>query len=199
MSYWQLMRGLACLGVAALLLAGCSGAQGDDGKKALLIIQEHFNASEYGEPRAMLEEMGATVAVAASSLDELTAYAGEAKAQPDVLLTDVRGADYDVIVFVGGYPYSPDDPEMHRIAQEAVAGGKLVAGICNGVITLAKAGVLEGKQVTSLAYHPASELEGGGAVLVSGAVVRDGLIITGDGPSASQEFAEAIVVALNEQ
>ena len=198
MSYWQLMRGLACLGVAALLLAGCSGAQGDDGKKALLIIQEHFNASEYGEPRAMLEEMGATVAVAASSLDELTAYAGEAKAQPDVLLTDVRGADYDVIVFVGGYPYSPDDPEMHRIAQEAVAGGKLVAGICNGVITMGRAGVLDGKQVTSLYHHPASELDGTGAILVFADVERDGLIISGNGPGASQEFGQAIVQALGE-
>ena len=198
MSHSRLVGEIACLSLIVLLMAGCGGTQNSGGKKALLVIQESFNASEYGEPRAKLVDMGATVTVASSTLDELTAYAGEAKAQPDVLLGDVRGADYDVVVFVGGYPYSPDDPEMHRIAQEAVAEGKLVAGICNGVITLAKAGVLEGKQVTALVYHPAAELEGRGAILVSGAVVRDGLIITGDGPSASREFAQAIVTALEE-
>jgi protease I len=198
MSHWQLVKGLTCLGVTTLLLAGCGGAQGSGSKKVLLIIQEHFNASEYSEPRAMLEEVGAIVAVASSTLDVVTAYAGEAKAQPDVLLGNVHAADYAAIIFVGGYPYNPDDPKMHRIAQEAVAEDKLVAGICNGVITLAKAGVLEGKRVTALIYHPALELEEGGAILVNDAVARDGLIITGNGPLASRQFAEAIVTALEE-
>ena len=99
---------------------------------------------------------------------------------------------------MGGYPYDPDVPEMHRVVQEAIAEGKLVAGICNGVITLANAGVLEGKRVTTLAYQPASVLEEAGAILTDAPVERDGLIITGNGPEASGQFGEAIVAALEE-
>ena len=167
-------------------------------KRALLVIQEHFNASEYGEPRTLLEEAGVVVSVAASSMDVVTAYAQEAEAQPDILLSQVQAADYEVIVFVGGYPYDPEDPEMHRIAQDAVAEGRFVAGICNGVITMGQAGVLDGKRVTSLYYHPASELDGTGAILVFADVERDGLIISGNGPGASHEFGQAIVQALGE-
>lgn len=169
-----------------------------DDKQVLFIIQEHFNASEYGDPRTLLEERGWNAIVASSSLDMVTAYGQAATAQPDILLNDVHAVDYDAIVFVGGYPYDPDVPEMHRIAQEAVAEGKLVAGICNGVIAMANAGILEGKQVTTLIYHPDSKLESKGAILTEATVERDGLIITGNGPDASASFGEAIVAALEE-
>jgi len=146
----------------------------------------------------LLEEKGVAVIVAASSSATVTSYEGWTQVQPDILLNDVDAADYDVIVFVGGYPYSPSDSTAQRIARAAVAEGKLVAGICNGVITMAKAGVLEGKRVTALTYHPALELENEGAVLTDAAVERDGLIITGNGPGASGEFGEAIAAALEE-
>jgi putative intracellular protease/amidase len=167
-------------------------------RRALFVIQEHFNTSEYGEPRAILEGTGATITVAAASLDSVKSYANVKEVQPDILVSNAHAADYDVIVLVGGYPYDPDDPEAHRLAQEAAAGGKLLAGICNGVIAMAKAGVLENKQVTSLTYHPASLLEAGGAVPTDATVKRDGLIISGNGPGASQEFGEAIAAALKE-
>jgi putative intracellular protease/amidase len=164
----------------------------------LFVIQGHFNASEYGEPRAILEEMGVAITVAASSLNPVSSYENKKKVQPDVLVSDAKAADYDVIVLVGGYPYNPDNPEAHRLAQEAAADGKLLAGICNAVIAMAKAGVLENKQVTNLTYHPASLLEEGGAIPTAGSVKRDGLIITGNGPAASIEFGEAIAEALKE-
>jgi protease I len=168
------------------------------GKQVLLVIQEHFNATEYGVPRNLVELRGATTVVAAPSLDRVTAYAAAAQVQPDIMWSDVQAADYDMIVFVGGYPYDDDDPEMHRIAQEAVAGGKMVAGICNGVITMAKAGVLKGKKVTLLLNHSDKELKEGGAIVMKKAVQRDGLVITANGPDASRKFAETIVAALEE-
>jgi len=206
------------LTLAVLLLAGCGGALAGltatstpvpptatptpvptlSDKQVLLVIQERFNESEYGRPRAMLEKKGAVVTVASLSLDVVKSYTGGKRVRPDVLLSDVRAAGYDAIVFVGGYPYDPDVPEMHRVAQEAVAEGKLAAGICNGVITLAKAGVLEDKRVTALPDQPASVLEETGAILTGALVERDGLIITGNGPEASSRFGEAIVEALEE-
>ena len=116
--------------------------------------------------------------------------------QPDVVLGDVDAADYDAIVFVGGYEYNRDDPEAQRIAQEAAAEGRLLAAICIAPITLAKAGVVEGKRVTASMGH--NELREAGAVISSDDVERDGLIITANGPAASQEFGEAIAAALEE-
>ena len=118
--------------------------------------------------------------------------------EPDILLGDVSAADYDVIVFVGGYPYDTDDPETHRIAQEAVAEGKLVAGICNAAIALAKAGGLKGKRATGSVYYPASMIEEEGASHTGALVERDGLSITANGPDASRRFGEAIAAALEE-
>jgi len=226
MSYQQLLSPTFLLSLVALLLVGCSGMQAKPtatptpmptptpnpptptpvpptptpsaGKQALFIIQKHFNASEYGEPRAALESEGAVVTVAASSLETMIAYSRQMEVQPDMLLSDANAADYDVVVFVGGYPYDTNVQEAHRIAQEAVAEGKLVAGICNGVIAMANAGILEGKSVTALVYHPDSELESKGAILTDAAVERDGLIISGNGPDASTSFGKAIVAALAE-
>jgi putative intracellular protease/amidase len=146
----------------------------------------------------MLEERGVVITVAAPSSGIVKSYGEQIELEPDLLLGDVRAADYDIIVFVGGYPYDEDDAETQRIAREAVDEGKVVAAICNAVIALAKAGVLEGKQVTSLQYHSASALESKGATLTDADVERDGLIITGSGPGASRDFAEAIGAALGE-
>ncbi len=167
-------------------------------QRALFILQEHFNDSEYGEPRTTLEEKGIAVIVASAPLDTVTSYEGWTKVQPDILLSEVRAADYDIIVFVGGYPYNANGAQAHRIAQETVAEGKFVAGICNGVIAMARAGILDGKRVTALTYHPASELEEEGAILTSDTVERDGIIITGNGPAASSQFGEAIAAAMEE-
>jgi putative intracellular protease/amidase len=166
-------------------------------KRALFVLQEHFNPSEYREPRTILEEKEIVITVAAPSRGTTKSYGGQIELEPDLVLGDVQTADYDIIVFVGGYPYDEDDTETQRIAREAVAENKVVAAICNAVIALAKAGVLEGKRVTSLQYHPASALESEGATLIDTDVERDGLIITGSGPGASLEFAKAIGAALD--
>ena len=138
------------------------------------------------------------ITIAAPSSDVIKSYGGQIELEADLLLSDVRAADYDIIVFVGGYPYDEDNAETQRIAQEAMAENKVMAAICNAVIALAKAGVLEGKRVTSLQYHSAVALENGGATPTDADVERDDLIITGNGPGASREFAEAIGAALDE-
>ncbi|MBN1813263.1 MAG: DJ-1/PfpI family protein [Anaerolineae bacterium] len=170
-------------------------------KHALLIIQEHFNASEYDAPRTLLETKGATVIVAAPSPGPLTAYEGNMTVEPDIVLGDVEVTDHDVIVFVGGWPYDSDIPEMQRIAREAVAEDKLVAAICTSLPVLAKADVVEGVRIPLPAHLPTAvqELEEAGAVLVQGTQVeRDGRFITGRDPASSFEFGEAIVAALGE-
>ena len=206
-----LLQQVVCLIVVALLLAGCSGIQveptatptstprfddkGLNDKRVLFVIYSRFEESEYGIPRAILEDKGAVITVASSSSDVLAGHQGM-EVKPDVVLNDVHAADYDAIVFIGGYGYNVDDPEAQRIAQEAVTEGKLLAAICIAPITLAKAGVVDGKRVTASAWF--SELKEAGAIISATYIERDGLIITADGPIAAREFGEAIAAALDE-
>lgn len=221
MNRQQLLQQMACLGLVALLLVGCGGVQVEptatvtpvpptptpipptptpmtrlDGKRALFVIYDGFEDNEYGIPRAILEDLGAIVTVASLSSDVVTGV-NRTEVQPDVLLGDVRGGDYDAIVFVGGLRYKRDDPEAQGIAQEAIAEGKVVAAICIAPITLAKAGVLEGKRVTA-ARSIELKLEKVGAIFTGVSVERDGLIITAKGPLDAHQFGEAIAAALGE-
>jgi protease I len=116
--------------------------------------------------------------------------------QPDLLLGDAHGGDYDAIVFVGGSGYDVDDSEAQRIAQEAVAEGKVVAAICIAPITLARAGVVEGKRMT-VAMHP-YELEEAGAIYTGAGFEQDGLIITSNSPGGARRVGEAVATALAE-
>ena len=98
------------------------------------------------------------------------------------ILGDVYGGDYDAIVYLGGMQYEIDNLDAQRIAQEAVAEGKVVAAICIAPITLARAGLVEA----------------GATVLTGASVERDGLIITADVPRRSHKFGETIAAALGE-
>lgn len=168
----------------------------------MIIAPEGFADPEYNEPRAVFDGRGFEVIVASAALDTATGASGT-EVQPDILVGDIVVADYDAIVFIGGGGCEVywDDPEAHRVAQEAVAEKKLLAAICAAPVTLAKAGVLEGKEAT--VYDGGwkdgiAALEAGGATYVNATVVRDGLIITANGPPASKEFGEAIAGALKE-
>lgn len=164
-------------------------------KQALFIIYAQFEETEYSKPRTILQDAGVIVTVASTSLDAVTGNVGT-RVKPDIVLSEVHGADYDAVVFIGGYGYVEDDPEAQRIAQEAAAEGKVLAAICRAPITLAKAGLLKGKRATS-SMDPGI-LKSKGAIPVYDDVVRDGLVITANDPAAAQNFGETIVAALQE-
>ena len=164
-------------------------------KQALFVIYSQFEETEYGKPRTVLEDAGILITVASTSQNIVTGHLGMS-VKPDVALSEVNGADYDAVVLIGGYGYVKDDPEASRIVKEAAAAGKVLAAICVAPITLAKAGLLKDKQATS-SMDPWF-LKSEGAIFVNDNVVRDGLIITANGPAAAQGFGETIVAALQE-
>lgn len=167
------------------------------GKKILMIIaKSKFRDEEYLEPRKVLESADASITVASSSRDTAIGMLG-AKVKPDVLLDDVKEADYDGIVFVGGGGASEyfNSPAAHNLAQRFFSRGKLTAAICIAPATLANAGVLAGKKATSF---PSSLpiLKAKGAVLSGENVVVDGNIVTAVGPEAAKSFGEKLVEVL---
>jgi protease I len=167
------------------------------GKKVLMVIAKNkFRDEEYQEPRQVLESEGASVTVASSSRDIAIGMLG-AKVKPDVLLDDVKEADYDGIVFVGGGGAAEyfDSHVAHKLAQIFSSRGKLTAAICIAPATLANAGVLAGKKATAF---PSSLpiLKAKGAVLSKENVVVDGNIVTAVGPEAAKSFGEKLVEVL---
>lgn len=165
-------------------------------KVVMIIAPKDFRDEELLKPKELLESRGAKVTVACSSLEEATGMLG-AKVKPDVLLNDVKAEDFNAIVFVGGVGAKEywDDPTAQALAKEAVARGKVVAAICLAPVTLANAGVLEGRQATVWASER-ERIVAKGASYRDAALVRDGQILTSNGPEAAEEFGQGIASAL---
>lgn len=169
-------------------------------KRVLMVIaHEDFRDEEYSEPRGIFEGQGMQVTVASSSLEPAKGSLG-LEVKPDLLLEQANVADYDAIIFVGGVGSVEywHDENAHFIAQRAVNSDKVLAAICIAPVTLANAGVLEGKQATVWSSR-IQEITEKGAQYVDAPVVRDGNIVTASGPKAAGSFAQTIVQALGEQ
>ena len=171
------------------------------GKKiAMIIASKQFRDEEYQKPKALFEKEGAKVVTASSALNEVTGMFG-AKAKPTMDFKDIKVEDYDAIVFVGGMGASEywDNPTAHEIAKTAVEKGKVLSAICIAPVTLANAGVLEGKRGTvwtDQAGDIKKKFTSKGVNYTGKAVEVDGKIITGNGPEAAEEFGKAVIKAL---
>ena len=71
----------------------------------------------------------------------------------------------------------------------------MVAAICIAPSTLANAGLLEGKRVTSFASEK-QNIESKGATYTGGMLEMDGKIITANGPQAARAFGKKIAELL---
>ena len=168
-----------------------------NGKKVLMVIAStNFRDEEYSYPRKALEDAGARVTVACSSLNTAKGKLG-LEVKPDILISNVKEIDYDGIVFVGGGGSKEyfDSPIAHKLAQNFYSKGKLTSAICIAPAILANAGLLKDKKATSF---PSSgeTLKAKGAVFTGSGVESDGKIVTGSGPEAAKKFGEKLVEVL---
>ncbi|MBZ5552986.1 MAG: DJ-1/PfpI family protein [Acidobacteriia bacterium] len=165
----------------------------------MVIAPDQFRDEELLVPRQILEAAGATVKVASRSKMECTGMLG-AKVKPELLISEVKMAEFDAIVVVGGMgspEYLWGDRLLHALLVEAQASGKTTAAICLSGAVLARAGVLTGRRAT--VYQTADsmkEFEKGGVVYTGEPVTVDGNLVTGENPDAARAFGEAIVAKL---
>jgi len=188
----------------ALTLLSCSRSkQGGEvskdlaGKRVVMIIAHNgFRDEELMEPKEILEGEGAEVVVASSSLDEAHGMKG-ATVKPDILLDDIDVSKFDAVIFVGGVGASEywNNPKAHQIAKEALDSGKVVTAICIAPVTLANAGILKGKKATVFPSER-EKLRAAGAIYTGRDVEEDGMIVTGNGPSAARKFGQTIAEKL---
>lgn len=116
--------------------------------------------------------------------------------KPDILISKINIDNYDAIVFVGGGGAKEyfNDSIAHKIVKESIAKGKVLAAICIAPNILANAGVLKDKKPTC--FYPKNIIEKG-AIYSGKTVEQDGKIITAEDPHVAQDFAKAIIAAVN--
>jgi protease I len=166
------------------------------GRAVLAVVSpKEFRDEELFEPRAALEARGARVVVASAGRARASGMLG-GHVDPALALEDCRAADWDAILIVGGIgaPHALwGSAPLHALVREMYAQGKIVAAICLSGAVLANAGVLEGKRATVFRTDRSlAALRAGGAIYVAEPVVRDGQVITAEGPAAAKRFAAAI-------
>jgi 4-methyl-5(b-hydroxyethyl)-thiazole monophosphate biosynthesis len=114
------------------------------------------------------------------------------KVTPDISIDDVKA--YDALVLPGGNPGYINlerDERVIALIRKAHSDGKLIGAICAAPHVLGKAGIMGG--VTATCY-PGVEIEG--AKRVEEPVVRQGSIITSQGPGTAMAFALDLVEVL---
>jgi len=117
---------------------------------------------------------------------------------PDRSLDEAIAEEFDMVVLPGGQPGATNlenDPRVISLLRDMAADGKFAAAICAAPKVLAVAGVLDGKAATGF---PGSVDAGmfPKVRLQSGAVVRDGKIVTSRGPGTAMDFALTLIELL---
>ncbi|MBI3618425.1 DJ-1/PfpI family protein, partial [Candidatus Peregrinibacteria bacterium] len=159
--------------------------------------QNGFQDIELEGTRRGLLDAGFDIALASHDASECIGKFG-AKERAKLSLRDVHVKDFDRIAFIGGPGARTliDSKNAHRIARETVEAKKPLGAICIAPMILASAGVLRGKHATVWNEDggQAGFLRAQGAVYEARSVVRDGLILTANGPAASEEFGHAFAM-----
>lgn len=164
-----------------------------------VIAKHNFRDEEYEEPRKTVESEGAQITVASSSTNEARGMFG-LKVTPDILLQDVRVEDYHAVFFVGGSGAAEywNNPAAHDLARAFYNMRKITSAISTAPVTLANAGLLNGRRATVYPSYM-TDLKSGGAKYTAMPVEIDGRLITADGPESAKDFGRKLVEALKNQ
>ena len=108
--------------------------------------------------------------------------------------TDISSGD--MLILPGGMPGAANlnaHAGLKNALEQYATSGKKIAAICAAPLVLGGLGLLQGKKATA---YPGYESTLKGATYVNSPVVKDGNIITGQGPGFALQFGLAIVEEL---
>jgi protease I len=167
------------------------------GKKVVMVIApQQFRDEELLMPKKILEEKGVQVFIASKGTKQAYGMI-EAKVNVDLDVGEIKVEDFDGIVFVGGTGARLyfNDLQALNLVKKAVNHGKIVGAICIAPTILANAGILRGVRCTAFSTER-SVLKKEGAAFINNSVVKDGKIITAQGPMAATAFGQQLALAL---
>lgn len=126
------------------------------------------------------------------------------KVEPDIFYSEVNPIDYQALVLPGGfYSYGFDeafDTKIHKLAETVHDNGGYIATMCVGILPIADAGLLNGKEATTYPYSRNHDnighLKNNGVKVVKEPVVIDDRIISCSGPGSSLDVAFLLMECL---
>jgi protease I len=165
---------------------------------AFLVASEGIEQVELTEPWAAVEEAGGTPKLLSVESGQVQAFNHLDRADTftvDAVVADADPTSYDGLVLPGGVA-NPDalrtDDDAVAFVREFVESDRPVAAICHAPWTLAEAGVLRGRRLTSWPSLQ-TDLRNAGAEWVDEEVVVDGHLVTSRKPDDLPAFNEAMV------
>ncbi len=164
-------------------------------KSVLVIIAPGFEELEAVAVIDILRRAGLEV-VSAGTVSGPIRSARNVVILPDKLLDEVAEEAFDLIVMPGGLDGTENlarDRRVVKMLQEQLASGRPVGAICAAPTVLDRHGLAPGKTITC---HPTCRDAIQGARLSEDRVVRDGLLVTSQGPGTAIEFALKLVELL---
>lgn len=170
-------------------------------KVAFLVAREGIEQIELTEPWRVVKEAGATPVLLSPDAGSVQAFNHLDKAdtfEVDQQVSDADIADFGALVLPGGVA-NPDALRTDKGAVDFIRAffgtGKPVAAICHAPWTLAEAGVLEGRELTSWPSLQ-TDLRNAGGRWVDEEVVIDENLITSRKPDDLKAFTKALLTAL---
>ena len=143
--------------------------------------------------------MGIDFDIASSRLGACKGILG-AKTTAALSCDDIAPKKYNGLVIIGGtvsQAHLRDDEILPPIIKMLNQFGKVIAAVCLEPVIFARSVILKGKKVTYFESCVAfREIKAGCAVITNVLVVKEGRLITTNGPAVSKAFAEAVVRAL---
>ncbi len=170
-------------------------------KKAIVLTADQFEDMEVFVPVFRLMEEGWQVDIAAPRIEELHGENGYSL-MPEKTIDEVNPDDYDLLLIPGG---SPDGAPAVRKIEKAreitrsfFAKNKNVASICHGPWTLADAGVVKDRRLTSFWHDGVPEaVKKAGGKWEDKEVVVDGNLVTSRYPMDLPFFCRQMMKLVN--
>jgi protease I len=175
-----------------------------DGMRVAILVTDGFEQAEFTEPRAALEQEGASVSVVSNKLGKVQGFQHIDKAdQFDIDLTfdEVDPKDFDAVMLPGGV-VNADQIRIIPQAQQMVKGmqqdGKPIAVICHGAWLLVSSGLVKGRTLTSWPTLQ-DDIRNAGGKWVDQEVVTDGNLVSSRKPSDIPAFNEQMVEVISKR
>jgi protease I len=172
--------------------------------KVLILATDGFEESELFGPRAILQEKGATVALASLTRAPIQATVHDDPGKtirPDMIIDEADAAQFDALLLPGGVR-NPDQLRMHPDAIALICAfdrlGKPIAAICHGPSLLVEADLLRGRTATAWPSIR-TDLRNAGAKVVDQPAVTDGNLVTSRNPDDVAAFAHALIAVIEGQ
>lgn len=168
-------------------------------RKAVILTADQFEDMEVMYPLFRLQEAGWQVDVAAPKIEEIHGEFGYGQLMPDIMIEKVNPDEYDLLIIPGGSPEGAPATvrkikKAQEITQSFFAKNKPVASICHGPWTLADAGVIKGRHLTSYWHDGVPEsVKKAGGKWEDKDVVVDGNLVTSRWPADLPAFMREVM------